>query len=115
MAETTPYLSLKAGETIFRKGDPGEHMYLIRKGSVEILVGDKLVELLGPDEFFGEMALIDNQPRSADAVAKTDCEIEAITEKKFTFRVQEMPFFALKVMKVMAQRLRVTNERNAAC
>jgi CRP-like cAMP-binding protein len=111
MSETSHLKTYKAGETIFQKGDPGDLMYIIKSGSVEILVGDKIVELLGPDEFFGEMALIDQQPRSANAVAKTDCDIETITDKKFMFRVQEMPFFALKVMKIMAQRLRNTTAR----
>lgn len=114
MSETSQLHTFKAGETIFKKGDPGDLMHIIKTGSVEILVGDKIIELLGPGEFFGEMALIDSQPRSANAVARTDCEIESITEKKFLFRVQEMPFFALKVMKVMAARLRTATARNAA-
>lgn len=106
------FKSFKAGETIFKKGDPGDAMFLIKKGQVEILVGDKLIEMLGPEEFFGEMALIDHQPRSANAVAQSDCEIEIIADKQFLFRVQEMPYFALKVMKVMAQRLRQATARS---
>ncbi|MDX6765385.1 MAG: cyclic nucleotide-binding domain-containing protein [Candidatus Methylacidiphilales bacterium] len=112
MSETAANTSYKAGDFIFQKGEPGELMYIIKKGTVDIMLGEKLVETLGPDEFFGEMALIDNQPRSANAIARTDCEIEAITAKRFQFRVQEMPFFAIKVMKVMAQRLRNTTERS---
>lgn len=106
--------SFKAGEPIFKSGDPGDAMYLIKNGQVEILVRGRLVELLAAGEFFGEMALIDHLPRSADAVAKTDCEIDVITDEQFLFRVQETPYFALKVMKVMAERLRLANARAAA-
>lgn len=86
---------------------------MVKKGQVEIRAEGRLIELIGPDEFFGEMALIDHLPRSADAIAQTDCEIEAVAEKQFLFRVQQMPYFALKVMKVMALRLRQANARNA--
>lgn len=99
MTDTAVFKTYQAGETIFKKGDPDDAMYIIRKGTVEILVDGTTIEILGADEFFGEMALIDHQPRSADAIARTDAEIETITEKNFTFRVQEMPFFALKVIK----------------
>ena len=62
------------------------------------------------DHIFGEMALIDNEPRSATAIAVTDVELVAVTEKQFLFLVGQTPYFALKVMRVLAQRLRVTNK-----
>lgn len=102
----------QAGDFIFKQGDPGKLMYFIRNGTVDILYGEELVETLGPDDFFGEMALIDDQPRSANAVARTACELETITSGRLLFRIQEMPYFAIKVMKVMAQRIRDTTERS---
>ena len=55
---------------------------------------------------FGEMALVDSEPRSAEAVARTDCKLVPINKKRFAFLVTETPFFALEVMQVMANRLR---------
>ena len=101
-----------AGEMIFGQGDLGDCMYFILSGSVAIRLNGVLLEELGEDQFFGEMALIDRQPRSADAVALTDCELEVVDERRFIFRVQEAPFFAIKVMRVMADRLRTANARS---
>jgi CRP-like cAMP-binding protein len=65
---------------------------------------------LSTNEIFGEMALIDDAPRSATAVAKTDVELVPISEKQFLFLVSQTPFFALKVMRVLARRLRATSK-----
>jgi CRP-like cAMP-binding protein len=65
-----------------------------------------VVETIGPEGFFGELALIDQSPRSATAVARTDCKLVGLDERRFIFMVDEMPFFAIRVMKVMADRLR---------
>jgi CRP-like cAMP-binding protein len=65
---------------------------------------------LTADSIFGEMALIDSEPRSATAVAITDVELVPISEKQFLFLVGQTPYFALKVMRTLAQRLRVTNK-----
>ncbi|HEU5100134.1 MAG TPA: Crp/Fnr family transcriptional regulator [Roseiflexaceae bacterium] len=62
--------------------------------------------MAGPGGIVGEMALIDDRPRSATAVAATDCRLVPIDERRFTFLVQQTPMFALAVMRVMAERLR---------
>jgi CRP-like cAMP-binding protein len=61
---------------------------------------------LGEDEIFGEMALVDKSVRSGTARAKTNCKVVPIDEKQFEFLVQQTPLFAIKVMRVMAERLR---------
>jgi len=81
-------------------------MYILKEGEVDILVHDKIVETIGPGEILGEMALIDQNPRSATAVARTNCQLVSIDEKRFTFLVQQTPYFAIEVMRVMARRLR---------
>jgi len=81
-------------------------MYVIRSGEVEIERDGKIVEKLGPGGIFGEMALIDGAPRAATAKAKTACEVAPITEKTFLFLVHETPFFAISVMRALADRLR---------
>jgi CRP/FNR family cyclic AMP-dependent transcriptional regulator len=95
-----------AGETIFSKGDPGDVMLVVQAGEVAIYVGDAVIDTHGPGGIFGEMAIIDASPRSATAVAKTDCTVVPITPQRFEFLVQQTPRFAVNVMKVMAERLR---------
>jgi CRP-like cAMP-binding protein len=64
------------------------------------------VEKLSQGGIFGEMALIDGSPRAATARAATPCEVAPITEKSFLFLVHETPFFAIAVMRTLAERLR---------
>jgi CRP/FNR family cyclic AMP-dependent transcriptional regulator len=100
-----------AGSTIFETGQPRDSMFIVQEGEVEIRVGDKTVETVTVDEFFGEMALIDGGIRSASAVAKTGCALVPINEKQFLSMVQETPFFALRVMRTLTARLRQVNRQ----
>lgn len=106
--------AVRAGETIFQKGDPGDFMYVIREGTVQVRIDDAIVRSIGPDEFFGEMALLNDAPRSATAVAVTDCELIPLDARRFTFLIQETPYFAIEVMRVMAARIQETNDRAKA-
>ncbi|MGC1712645.1 MAG: cyclic nucleotide-binding domain-containing protein [Methyloceanibacter sp.] len=101
-----PPEQFKAGEVVFAEGDEGDKMYVIRSGEVEILRDGHVVETLAPGGIFGEMALIDGSPRAATARAKTACDVAPITEKSFLFLVHETPFFAIAVMRTLAERLR---------
>lgn len=107
----TEGLSYPAGCTIFSRGEPGDAMYAVLEGEVELRISDSIVETLGPGEPFGEMALIDRTPRVATATAKTECTLAAISEKRFLFLVQQTPHFSLQVMRVMTERLRRMNSR----
>jgi CRP-like cAMP-binding protein len=100
----------KAGSIIFREGDEAHELFVIKSGQVRIQIGNRTVTELAADSIFGEMALIDNEPRSATAIAVTDVELVAVSEKQFLFLVGQTPYFALKVMRVLAQRLRATNK-----
>jgi CRP/FNR family transcriptional regulator, cyclic AMP receptor protein len=102
--------SAKAGEVIFREGDEAHQLFVIKSGEVAIQSGNRALAELSTNHIFGEMALIDDAPRSATAVAKTDVELVPISEKQFLFLVSQTPFFALKVMRVLARRLRATNK-----
>jgi len=99
-------VSFDAGQVIFEKGDPGDFMYAIIEGEVEILVGEKVIETVGPDGLVGEMALIDKNPRSATVRATTACKLAPVDVKRFTHIVAQNPYFALKVMAIMSERLR---------
>jgi len=103
--ETDPQL-FKAGQTIFSEGTPGDFLYGVIEGEVEIRKGGKVVDTIGPGGIFGEMALIDHTARSATAVAKTDCKAAQINEKRFYFLVQQTPNFALHLLRVLTDRLR---------
>jgi len=109
-AESNPRVC-EAGETIFRTYDMATEMYVVIEGEVDISIGDKVIETVGPGEPFGEMALIDQAPRTATAVARTACKLAVISEKRFLFMVAQTPHFALQIMKVMADRLRKMNQR----
>ncbi len=98
--------SVPAGQTLFREGDLGDAFYVVIAGEVDILVGDELVETVGPGGVVGEMAMIDGGARSASAVARTDSRVVRLDEKRFKFLVQQTPNFAVQVMRIMADRLR---------
>ena len=95
-----------AGAIIFEIGQPRDVMFIVQEGEVDIRIGNKRVETVSADGFFGEMALIDGGVRSATAIAKTDCSLVPINEKQFLFMVQETPFFAITVMRTLTARLR---------
>jgi CRP/FNR family transcriptional regulator, cyclic AMP receptor protein len=101
---------VKAGGIIFREGDAATELFVIKNGQVRIQLGNRTLTELGADSIFGEMALIDNEPRSATAIAITDVEIVPVGERQFLFLVGQTPYFALKVMRVLAQRLRATTK-----
>jgi len=98
--------SYAAGDSIFHEGESGEALFAVVDGEVEIRKQGRLLETVLEGAVFGEMALIDRSPRSADAVAKTDCTLAVVTQRRFTFLVQETPFFAIDIMRVLAERLR---------
>jgi CRP-like cAMP-binding protein len=102
--------SFKAGEIIFKEGDPGLEFFVVKSGSVAIRRGNRTLDVLREGEIFGEMALIDSEPRSATVVADSDCVVVPVGEKQFLFMSSETPYFALSVMRVLVQRLRTSNK-----
>jgi CRP/FNR family cyclic AMP-dependent transcriptional regulator len=106
----TDFQTFGAGETVFRQGDPRTFMFVVNEGEVEIAVGNKVVEVVQPGGIFGEMAMIDGSPRTATAVARSDCKLIPIDPQRFQFLVQQTPYFAIEVMRVLADRLRRANQ-----
>ncbi len=104
-----PVRSYKAGEVIFREGDPAKELFIVKSGKVDIQLGNRLLDTLPELSIFGEMALIDPAPRSATAVAATDATVVPVDEKQFLFLVSRTPHFALNVMRVLTRRLRSSN------
>jgi len=102
--------SLAAGDTLFAKGDTGQHAYVVTEGAIELELNDRVLETVEPGGIFGEMALIDHHERSANARAKSDAKVVPLDQKRFLYLVQNTPFFAVEVMHVMASRLRKMDE-----
>jgi CRP-like cAMP-binding protein len=96
-----------AGDVIFTAGDPGDRFYVVREGTVTLSTADgRKLEDLGPGGIFGELGVLERAPRSATATAATDCDLVPLDERRFVFHVSQTPFFALTVMRVLADRLR---------
>lgn len=94
-----------AGQVIFEEGQPGDYMYGIVQGTVDLLINGKVVETIEAGGIFGTGVLIGVAKRTYTAIAKTDCQLAYIDEKRFLFAVQETPMFALNVMRSYAERL----------
>ena len=104
--------NLKKGEIIFHEGNPSDFAYIIGLGSIEILEstsgGQKVLGILGENEIFGEMGLIDGQPRSATARAREDSVVYILTSETFDNMVHENPEALLPILKILTHRLRET-------
>jgi CRP-like cAMP-binding protein len=95
-----------AGEVIYAEGETGTYMYGIIDGSVELSKGAVTVASLGPDDIFGERALVDNHPRDLTAVATSPTTLAELDRYLFLFLVDQSPKFALDIMGALAGRLR---------
>ncbi|MGQ4649644.1 cyclic nucleotide-binding domain-containing protein [Lyngbya aestuarii] len=96
-----------AGQVIFEEGQPGDIMYGIIEGEVELFIDGKVVETIKHGDVFGEGALVqETGDRASTAIAKTDCRLATLDEERFLFAVQETPMFALGVIRSYSTRLR---------
>ena len=107
---------LKRGATLFAKDDPGNSLYAVISGTVKLSVSspdgrNAILNLVGPGELFGEMSVLDGQPRSADATANTNCEIFVIDRRDFLPFVRSQPTLAMKFIELLCARLRWTSEQ----
>ena len=104
-------ITFMEGSTLFEQGDPGDFMYVILDGKVQIQVQMRPVFFAGAGDIIGEMALIDSKLRSATALAKSDCRVVKVDKNGFLQLVNETPEFALHVMHVLADRLRKMDQQ----
>jgi len=101
----------RAGTVIMREGEPATHMFYLHGGKALVTAHGQSVEEVSAGGIFGEMAMIDNAPRSATVTAKTDCDVVAVDERLFLLLVHQTPFFSLDVMRTLVTRLRAMNDR----
>jgi len=102
--------------TIFAKGDPGSSMFAIASGTVKITTPtpngrEAVFTLLGKGQIFGEIALLDGRPRTADAIAMTDCELFVIERRDFLPMLRENFQIPLKLIELLCARLRRTTDQ----
>ncbi|MFI5398825.1 MAG: Crp/Fnr family transcriptional regulator [Candidatus Binatia bacterium] len=102
------------GSMIFRQGDPGNEMFVISQGRVRLTIGtaghEKEVAVFGPGDFFGELSLLSDEPRSATAEAVEDATLLAIGRDAFAMMVQDDLDIVFRMMNIQGQRLSRTNE-----
>jgi CRP-like cAMP-binding protein len=99
-------IKVPAGGVVFKQGDTGECMYIVQSGTIDMVIGDTVIETIGANEALGFMSMIDDKPRSSTARAKEDCELTLIDARIFRFMVDEVPNFATYMMGVLARRIR---------
>lgn len=108
--------SVKKATILFRKGDPGSNFFAVCSGVVRIsapseLGKDAIFNLITPGEIFGEIALLDGGPRTADAVAIENCNLMVIERRDFMPIIREYPEVAMRLIEVLCARLRRTTEQ----
>lgn len=114
LAAVTRRRSYRAGEIIFHRDDPGQVLFVIREGKVRIYISSSdgqevTLAVLGPGDYFGELALLDGQPRSASAITLEPVEVYALQRSDFINAVIQHPRIAVEVMTVLSRRLRSTD------
>jgi CRP/FNR family cyclic AMP-dependent transcriptional regulator len=114
LARSTKEVSQKQGVVLAKEGDSGLGFFLIAEGTASVSVGGKPRARMGPGDFFGEISLLDQGPRSATVVAETPVRLIGITQWVFKRLVEQNPSLAWKLLRVMAARLRGTRAQLTA-
>ena len=109
-------ISLKRGAAIYSKGDPGNSLYVVVSGTAKMSISSPdgrsaILNLIGPGEIFGEIALLDGRERTADATANTNCEVLVIDRREFLPFVRSQPALAMKFIELLCARLRWTSDQ----
>jgi len=110
IAKLSQERKFESGHAIVTKGEAGIGFYLILEGAVEVRSDGKTLSKLGPGQFFGEMSIIDNQPRSADVVATEASRVLILSAWSFKTLISDNPKIALKMMQEFVRRLRTTDK-----
>ena len=98
-------IDFRPGKTLIREGASGREFFVLAEGTAEITRNGKRIDTAGPGDFFGEMALLSNQPRNATVTTTSDVDALVVTAQSFRHLVESNPLIALKVMRAVADRL----------
>src|SRR5688572_10818712 len=115
LAELVDRRGIAAGQVLFRAGDPGESLYVVATGEVELYLEDTegqriVLALAGPGDLFGELALLDEGSRTATAVSRTESELLEVGRDDLLRLVQQQPEAAMALLAAMAAMTRRSNE-----
>ncbi len=117
IVERLKFKTFSPGEAICKTGDKGEEMYIIISGETDVLVGEPgkevVVATLKSGDYFGEMSLLTDEPRSATVLSKAGCETFALYKNDFDVILERFPSIALSMTKIVSQRLSDTNKKAA--
>ena len=105
-------IDVKQGKTLTREGEHGNEFIIILEGEAEVKVGDEVVATRGPGDYFGEIALISNQPRTATVTATTPMKIEVIGRREFQTMLHDNPGIATELLGIAADRIAENDERS---
>jgi CRP-like cAMP-binding protein len=98
-------IDFRSGKTLIREGARGREFFVLADGTVEITRQGKRVDTAGPGDFFGEMALLADQPRNATVTTTSEVDALVVSAQSFKSLVERNPLIALKVMRAVADRL----------
>lgn len=110
LAKWVKVVAFGEGETIVKRGEAGIGLYLILEGSAEVRRGSRSLARLGVGQFFGEMTLFDNQPRSADVVALQPSKLGVLAKWEFWAFAESTPAVLRSILEEMSRRLRATDQ-----
>jgi CRP-like cAMP-binding protein len=110
LGDQQEFINIPANTVLFREGDDGDRMFVILEGEVQLTINEQTLGMEVEGGIVGEMALIDEAKRSATATTLTDTVLAPLDLSAFTALVQKKPEFAIHVMRVLSQRLRLANE-----
>lgn len=104
-------ITVSAGRVLVEEGTVGREFFFILDGSSTVRKGGRKVATLGPGNYFGELSLLDRQPRSATVTADTDMTLLVLDQRRFNGLLDDMPTLAHKLLAAMAQRIREADAR----
>ena len=104
-------IAVEAGTTLFEADSFADLLYVLIDGEVTIVRGDCEIATVGAGGLIGEMAIVENRPHYASAIAKTDCKLVPVSRSRFRFLIEQTPNFAFTVMEIMAERLHQMDKR----
>lgn len=115
LARSLQRRTVRAGKAVFRQDDPGSSLFIIDSGVVKVQRTspegkEVILAILGPGDFFGELALLDGEPRSADAIVKEDCAMLVLERDDFLAFLDKEPGVATKLLAALSRRLRRTDQ-----
>lgn len=114
LASVMEELDFPANHTIFHKGEEGESMYIVVSGRVKIHIGNRTIAEQGSGKCFGEMAVVDAEPRSASVTTLEPCECLLLTQQQLYEAIDEMPSIAVNLLRLLSRRVREANDLSNA-